>query len=169
MRELVHFGARGLAPDLWMLLSVALLVSGLGAVLPLLSGQMIDRAIPQGERGLLAQLALGMLFVTLATSVLSVVRNVAVVRMEGRMDHALQAAVWARLLTLPAGFFRQFGAADLADRASGVNAIRRVLSSSGIGSVLGLVNATAFLGADALSQCRSGGNRSGYHARSGGR
>ena len=143
--DLLRFGTRGLAPDLWMVLGIGLLVGVLGALVPLLTGQMIDRAIPQGERALLVQLGLGMLLLTLANTALSVVKSVAVVRMESRIDAALQSAVWIRLLALPAGFFRRYGAGDLADRASGIDAIRRVLSTSGIGSILGLVNAIAYL------------------------
>nr|UXE45380.1 vitamin B12 import ATP-binding protein BtuD [uncultured bacterium] len=144
--DLMRFGARGLAPDLWMVLGTGLLVSALGAAVPLLTGEMIDRAIPQGERALLVQLGLGMLLLALANTALSVVKSVAVVRMESRIDSALQSAVWIRLLALPAGFFRRYGAGDLADRASGIDAIRQVLSTSGIGSLLGLVNAIAYLG-----------------------
>ena len=42
--DLMRFGTRGLAPDLWMVLGTGLLVSALGAAVPLLTGQMIDRA-----------------------------------------------------------------------------------------------------------------------------
>ncbi len=145
VRDLVLFGVRGLGPDLWMLVGVGLLVGLVGAVIPLLTGQMIDRAIPQGEHGMLLQLGLGMLAVTLAMAALSIVQSVAVVRVETRMDEALQSGVWARLLTLPAGFFRRFGAGDLAQRAAGIHDIRLVVSSFGIRSILGLFSAVAYL------------------------
>jgi len=43
------------------------------------------------------------------------------------MDYVLQAALWDRLMDLPSGFFRKFGAGDLAERASGINAIRGLI------------------------------------------
>ena len=54
------------------------------------------------------------------------------VRIESRLDYVLGPRVWDRLLDLPSGFFRQFGAGDLAERAAGINAIRGVISRAGV-------------------------------------
>jgi NHLM bacteriocin system ABC transporter ATP-binding protein len=143
--DLVRFGARGVAGDLWTLVAMGLLTGVLGAAGPFLIGQMVDRALPQGERGLLLQLGLGLLCVAAAGVALRLVRSVAVVRVETRMDHSLQAALWDRLLELPSSFFRQYGAGDLADRAAGINTIRGLLSRSGVNGVLGAVSSLAYV------------------------
>src|SRR3546814_2486583 len=52
------------------------------------------------------------------------------------MDSSIQTAVWDRLLALPAPFFRRFTAGDLADRANSINAIREILKSTAVQSVL---------------------------------
>jgi NHLM bacteriocin system ABC transporter ATP-binding protein len=142
---LMRFGARGVAGDLWTLLAMGLATGVLGAAGPFLVGQMVDHALPQGERGLLLQLGLGLLCVAAAGVALRVVRSVAVVRLETRMDHSLQAALWDRLLELPSSFFRQYGAGDLADRAAGINTIRGLLSRSGVNGVLGAVGSLAYV------------------------
>jgi NHLM bacteriocin system ABC transporter ATP-binding protein len=144
-RDLVAFGLRGLGGDLRTVIGMGLLTGVLAAATPFLTGQMIDRAIPQAEKSVLVQLAFGMLAVTLAGAALRLVKSVAVVRVETRMDFALQAAVWDRLLELPPGFFRQYGAGDLAERAGGINTIRAVLSRNGIGGVLGVVGALGYV------------------------
>jgi NHLM bacteriocin system ABC transporter ATP-binding protein len=143
--ELMRFGARGVAGDLWTLLAMGLLTGVLGASGPFLIGQMVDHALPQGERGLLLQIGLGLLCVAAAGVALRLVRSVAVVRVETRMDHSLQAALWDRLLELPSSFFRQYGAGDLADRAAGINTIRGLLSRSGVNGLLGAVGSLAYV------------------------
>jgi ATP-binding cassette subfamily C protein len=52
----------------------------------------------------------------------------AVLRIESRTDGSLQAAIWDRLLSLPAPFFRSYVVGDLAVRAMGIGEIRRLLS-----------------------------------------
>src|SRR6185369_7831731 len=72
-------------------------------------------------------------------------QSIAVVRIESRLDYTLAAAIWDRLLDLPSGFFRQFGAGDLAERAAGVNAIRGVISRAGVGGILGGFSSIAYV------------------------
>jgi len=47
-----------------------------------------------------------------------------------------QAAIWDRLLRLPAPFFRRYTAGDLADRVLGINTIRQILAGAVVSSVL---------------------------------
>ena len=74
-----------------------------------------------------------------------ITQSIAVVRIESRLDYALAAAIWDRLLDLPSGFFRQFGAGDLAERAGGINAIRGVISRAGVSGVLGAFSSVAYI------------------------
>ncbi|HSK77367.1 MAG TPA: NHLP bacteriocin export ABC transporter permease/ATPase subunit, partial [Thermoanaerobaculia bacterium] len=66
--------------------------------------------------------------------------SLAVLRLGGKIDGTLQAAVWDRLLSLPVSFFRRFTVGDLANRALGINAIREMLT----GNVLTLLLAAVF-------------------------
>jgi NHLM bacteriocin system ABC transporter ATP-binding protein len=52
------------------------------------------------------------------------------------MNTATQAAVWDRLLNLPAPFFRQYSAGDLASRVSGIDVIRQTLTGVTISALL---------------------------------
>lgn len=144
-KALVKFGARGLATDFRVLLAMGVITGFLGAATPYLTGQMIDGAIPQGNRSLLLQLSMGMLLATFATAAFKVTQAFAVVRVESKMDYTLQAAVWDRLMDLPSAFFRRFGAGDLAQRAGGVDMIRSVVSRAGVGGILGSLSSVAYL------------------------
>lgn len=142
---LVRFGARGLAPDFRMLGMMGIATGVFGAVTPYLTGRMVDGAIPQSDRSLLVQLGIAMFLTALANAAFKITQSVAVVRVESRLDYVLASAVWDRLLDLPSGFFRQFGAGDLAERAGGINAIRGVISRAGVGGILGAVSSVAYL------------------------
>jgi ATP-binding cassette subfamily C protein len=61
------------------------------------------------------------------------------------MDYLLQAAVWDRLLNLPSTFFRNYAAGDLADRAFGINTIRKMVAGAGVASVLGTVSSVFYV------------------------
>ncbi|MCU0242820.1 MAG: FHA domain-containing protein, partial [Vicinamibacteria bacterium] len=142
---LLRFGSYGLATDFWTIITMGLITGALGAITPYLTGQMIDAAIPQGDRSLLLQFGLGMLLAAFATAAFKVTQSIGVVRVESRLDYTLQAALWDRLLDLPSEFFRKYGAGDLADRASGVNAIRGLISRAGVSGILGAVSSLAYV------------------------
>ncbi len=143
--DLVRFGMRGLAADLRTVLGMGIVTALLGVMNPFLTGQMIDAAIPQGDRGLVLQLGFGMLMAALATASFKITQAIAVVRIESKVDYVIQAALWDRLLDLPPNFFRTYGAGDLADRASGINAIRGLVAKAGVGAVLGALSSVGYI------------------------
>ena len=97
---------------------------------PVLSGRLLAQVIPRVDTPMWIAM-LGALFVgALSTTVFEIVRALAMLRIEGRVDERLQAAVWIRLLSLPVPFFRQYTAGDLADRANGIGLIRHLLTGA---------------------------------------
>ena len=81
----------------------------------------------------------------LASSLFDLTRNFTVLRLEGRMDAAMQAAVWDRVLGLPAPFFRDYTAGDLAMRSLAISQIREALTGSTLDSILsGVFSAFSF-------------------------
>jgi ATP-binding cassette subfamily C protein len=143
--DLLKFGSLGLRSDLWTMVAMGVVTGAFGAITPYLTGQMIDKAIPQGERGLLVQLGLGMLVTALASAAFKITQSIAVARVESKMDYSLEGALWDRLLDLPSGFFRKYGAGDLASRAAGVNAIRALVSRAGVTGILASLSSVAYV------------------------
>ncbi|HMA36425.1 MAG TPA: NHLP bacteriocin export ABC transporter permease/ATPase subunit, partial [Chloroflexia bacterium] len=134
--DLLRFGLRGTRADLNTILLMGLAAGLLGTLTPLATGYIFDQVIPNAATSLLLQIGLGLFLIALASTLFQITRSVAVLRVEGRMDGALQAAVWDRLLDLPAPFFRNYSAGDLGARAMGVNTIREALSGPIITSIL---------------------------------
>nr|WSX74579.1 NHLP bacteriocin export ABC transporter permease/ATPase subunit [Streptomyces sp. NBC_00899] len=129
-RGLLRFGLRGTAADLGRLLAGSLVAVGLGALVPLATGRVLGGYVPQGENGLIVQAALAVAAASVVSAAFMLVQNIAVLRLEGRIEASLQPAVWDRLLRLPTGFFAHRSTGELASAAMGVSAIRRVLSGT---------------------------------------
>jgi NHLM bacteriocin system ABC transporter ATP-binding protein len=145
VRDLIRIGVRGLAPD-FRLLGVMGVVTGLlGALTPYLTGRMVDDAIPQGDRSLLMQLGLAMFLLAIANSAFRITQSVTMLRINTRLSHVLGSGVWDRLLDLPSGFFRQYGAGDLAERAGGINTIRGLISQAGVTAILSALSSVFYL------------------------
>ncbi len=144
--DLLRFGLAGHGRELVLLALLGLGVGLLGMALPLAIGWVFDALIPGAERVQLLHVVGGLAVSALAVSLLEITRSFSLLRLEGRLGCALQAAVWDRLVDLPAGFFRSFTAGDLADRAFGVDTIRHDLSSS----VVTLLLTTLFGGANVV-------------------
>ncbi len=135
--DLVRFGARGLESDLWMLIFTGITVGLFGTLTPYFIGRIFDSAIPQADGNMLWSFGFGLFASALAGSLFKFTQGVATVRLQGKMEYAIQSALWNRLLDLPTTFFRKHSAGDLADRAAGVDAIQNLVAGAGIGAVLG--------------------------------
>lgn len=134
--DLLRFGFQSAwKSDFAIILILGLLGGLLGMITPIATGFIFDTIIPQAERAQLTQLGLFLLTSAAAGFLFQIARAIAMLRTESRMNVAMQAAVWDRLLSLPVPFFRKFTSGDLATRAGGVNAIRRVLSSTVMNTV----------------------------------
>jgi len=115
--------------DLFVLLIMGLLGALLGLVTPMAMGMIFDTIIPEASRSQMFQIGYILFTCAMATSIFEITRGFAALRLEGKIDAALQCAVMDRLLLLSPTFFRKFTAGDLAERTLGINAIRQVLSS----------------------------------------
>jgi NHLM bacteriocin system ABC transporter ATP-binding protein len=125
---LFKFGFRGTTRDLWAIVVLGMLGGLLGIATPIATGLLIDDIIPEADRGQLLQLSLALMASAIAVAAFTITRNIALMRVEGRTDAAVQSAVWDRLLGLPVPFFRDYTAGDLATRALGIDRIRKALS-----------------------------------------
>ena len=136
-RDLVQFSMRGLAREFRSVALMGICLGFLGTLTPLITGRVFDTAIPEAERGLLYQFGLGLFMVALGSAAFKITQNVAMLRVQSKMDYGAQSAVWDRLLDLPLTFFRKFSSGDLADRAAGVDQIRAIVAGAGVSAILG--------------------------------
>jgi NHLM bacteriocin system ABC transporter ATP-binding protein len=126
----MHFGMRGSGRDVGRLVAGSLVAVGLGALVPIATGRILGSYVPRAENGLIVQAGLAIVATTLVSAAFMLLQNVALLRLEGRIEAGLQPAVWDRLLRLPTRFFAQRSTGELASAALGVSAIRRMLSGT---------------------------------------
>jgi NHLM bacteriocin system ABC transporter ATP-binding protein len=140
MGDLVRMAFTGRRRDLATILLMGLAGGLLGLLVPILTGQVFGSVIPGADRSQLLQITLALIVTSVAGAIFQVIRSLAVLRLGGKVDGAVQSAVWDRLLALPATFFRRFTVGDLANRALGIDTIRNLLT----GNVLTLALAAIF-------------------------
>lgn len=134
--DLLRLGRRGLGRETALVLAMALLLGLLAMLAPLALGYLFDHAIPAADRGQLAQMVAALAGAAVATLGFSLFRAEVMLRLQGRMETAVQAAVWDRVLKLPARFFRDYSAGELAQRINAINHIHQELSGTTLGGLL---------------------------------
>ncbi|MFB7465232.1 NHLP bacteriocin export ABC transporter permease/ATPase subunit [Streptomyces sp. NPDC056224] len=128
---LLRFSLRGTLPELRSLALGGLAAVLLGALVPIATGQVLGRYVPNAENGLIVQTALALIATGVVSAAFMLLQNVSILRMEGRIEATLQPAVWDRLLRLPTTFFAGRSTGELAGAAMGISAIRSALSGVG--------------------------------------
>jgi NHLM bacteriocin system ABC transporter ATP-binding protein len=137
--ELLRFGAQGTRRDVWVLLGMGLLGSVLALAVPIATGWLVAELIPSQDVAGLVQLAIALCAVAVGAFAFTLVRDLAVLRIETRVDGVLSAAVLDRMLRLPVPFFRRYEAGDLARRALSLDAARQALTGVAASALLGFV------------------------------
>ncbi|GAA3980614.1 NHLP bacteriocin export ABC transporter permease/ATPase subunit [Streptomyces marokkonensis] len=129
--RLLRFCMRGTRGDLTGLLLAGLVTVGLGALVPIATGKVLGEFVPKAQTGLIAQVCLAVMLSGVVAAAFMLLQNLTILRLEGRVEAALQPAVWDRLLRLPTRFFTERSTGELAGAAMGISAIRRLLAGVG--------------------------------------
>ncbi len=133
LARLIFKGARG---DLVAIVAMGLLGSVVGTLIPIGTGFLFEWVVPRAEFGALAAVIGGLVLVALGAACFDLVKAIALVRLESRMEAGLQPLIVQRLLSLPVGFFRNFGTGDLTDRVLAIQRIRHLITGTAIISLL---------------------------------
>jgi NHLM bacteriocin system ABC transporter ATP-binding protein len=142
---LLRFGLRGARGDLWRIAFTGLLVAVIGLLVPIMTGKILGGFVPLAQRGLIVDGSILVIASGFVTAMLSMVQNIAALRLEGRSVSMLQAAVWSRVLSLPVTFFAGYSTGELGTTALGVNAVQETLSSVTTTAAFGLLTGSANL------------------------
>jgi NHLM bacteriocin system ABC transporter ATP-binding protein len=134
--DLVRMSIAGMQNDLSMIALMGIGGALIGMLTPVVTGILFDKVIPASDRTQLLQIGALLLVCATADAVFGAIKAIAMLRVEGKADAGLQAAVWDRLLALPATFFRGYTAGDLALRSTGISTIRQMLSGATVQSLL---------------------------------
>ncbi|MGW2211905.1 NHLP bacteriocin export ABC transporter permease/ATPase subunit [Streptomyces sp. NPDC001781] len=131
---LLRFSLGGTRNDLLNLLLAGLVTVAIGALVPIATGKVLGEYVPQARENLIAQVCLAVMLSGVVSAAFTLLENLTILRLEGRIEGSLQPAVWDRLLRLPTRFFSGRSTGELASAAMGISAIRRLLA--GVGPVV---------------------------------
>lgn len=126
--DLLKFALAGRKKDLITIFYTGVAISLLGMLIPQATAVVIDTAIPDANRGLIVQIALGLLAASAGAAVLQFIQGLASLRLQTLSDSYTQAAVWDRLLNLRVSFLRNYATGDLQSRVSAISHMRSLLS-----------------------------------------
>ncbi|MCL2000077.1 MAG: ATP-binding cassette domain-containing protein, partial [Planctomycetes bacterium] len=122
----------------WRIICLTSLLAGLlPLITPLITQNVFSSIIPIYDRQALGTVAQVMLVSAFASATVSFVRAVSCIRLKNRLGNMLEAALWSRLLSLPAAFFRNYQTGDLINRLQGAASISGVFEVAFIQMVFG--------------------------------
>jgi NHLM bacteriocin system ABC transporter ATP-binding protein len=132
-------------PDLRFIVGMAISAGLLTLVIPLATERMLGQIVPNALRGQVWTLGLSLLGVHVGIALFNLARAFTLVRLEGRSNASLQAAVVDRMLALPVPFFRDNPVGELAGRALTINAARAILTGAAAVTVLAGISSVLYL------------------------
>ncbi|MEQ9064551.1 MAG: NHLP bacteriocin export ABC transporter permease/ATPase subunit [Vicingaceae bacterium] len=139
VKELFKYSIDRDKTDYLVILAMALVVTLLGMLTPILMAILFDSIIPNATKNQLVYVAFGLTMAAIGAFLFDLTKSIALLRAESKMDQKIQSGVWDRLLNLPTTFFRDFTAGDLAMRSLSIGQIRRLLSGVVLTSLLSAV------------------------------
>ncbi|ORU00688.1 putative ABC transporter, multidrug efflux family [Anaerovibrio sp. JC8] len=108
-------------------------------VTPVITETIFQDIIPILDREGLVTVTQVVMVTSFTMAALSMIRAVAVMRISTRLDMAVEAALWGRLLSLPQKFFHKFTTGELASRMRGMEAVKDVVSGNFVGTVFNTI------------------------------
>ncbi len=147
LKELLRFIAG--VPDLTdylLMAAAALVVSLAGLLAPWITLFLFEKVIAEGGIMLLFSTGLFLLCASVGTLLFGAARTLVFTRIDTKLSICVEAATMLRLLSLPAGFFRDYAAGELSSRASYVNTLCSqlvdVILHTGLSSLFSLIYVT---------------------------
>ena len=128
--------------DLVLIALATLSVTLVGMLGPKLNNLLFSTVVESGSMRLLGAVAVFFVAVSLSALLLSAVKSLLMARINTKLSLSVQAATMMRVLSLPAGFFKNYSAGELSSRSQQIStlcsALVNAVLSTGLTSVFSL-------------------------------
>ncbi len=141
--ETMRFGFSGTRHDVIATVIAAVVASAVVMVPPVAATMLFEHVVPAGDRLNLLFVLVSLIALAFGQSAFELMRGLCVARIETRLDTAIQAALFQRLLRLPVNFFRSFSAGDLTERVLGIQEARQMITGATISGLFGTMGVIA--------------------------
>jgi len=150
-RDLLAFIITSLAfSDVVTVCAAALTATLLGMITPYAMRHLFTNVIASGATFQLLSVTVLLLGAAISSALINITNEVIVAGIGGKIDVSVQSAVMARVLALPASFFAEYSAGDLAQRLQNLNQMCAVVAGVIIKTGLSSLFALLYLGQIAL-------------------
>ena len=99
----------------------------IGVLLPALNQVIFSDVIVSKSINLLLAITFSLVCVKLSMTLMETIKELLMARINTKMSVSVQAATMSRLLSLPAGFFKDYGAGELSSRIQYINVLSSML------------------------------------------
>ncbi len=147
VHDLLHYMKDCLnVSDYVLLLLAALSITGVGMVMTRITKALTGPVISGGSIKMLIGIAICMVCTAVTTQLMTSVHSLLNTRVQTKTSLGIRSAMMMRVMSLPAGFFRQYSAGELTKRSASVNQlcelILTMMLGTGLTSVVSLLYIT---------------------------
>lgn len=133
------------AADVVWLLAISLVAGLLGMIMPAINQFVFNSVVPSGTSDQIFGICVLIAGTVVVTAFFELARSIWVIRIGNKLELLAQNAVWARIMTLPVAFFKQYDSGDLTQRAASINTICQILGGQLVPTVLSSVFSCVYL------------------------
>lgn len=146
VRDLLRYMVSSLtAGDAALYLGISILVTLFGLLIPMVNNLLFDTVIPSAQMSYLLPTLMLLISFSIGTSLLGVSRNFLSRRITTRIQLAVEPATMARVLFLPATFFKRYNSGELSTRMSALNTLCDQLVNAITGTLLSALLSLVYL------------------------
>ena len=121
----------------YLLVFTAALAATLLGLLPAWANKVAyGTVVPSGRASLVAPIGALLVGVAVSTALIGASRSLVMARVSTKLDTVCSAATFARVLTLPSSFFKQYSSGNLSSRVQNMNSLAQLIVSVVLGSSL---------------------------------
>jgi ABC-type bacteriocin/lantibiotic exporter with double-glycine peptidase domain len=145
--DLIKYMASSVAAsDIVMIVAATFAVTMLGMITPYATRLIFTSVIASGKMFQLLSVAVLLAGAALSTALINITSTILIARIGAKIDISVQSAAMSRVLALPASFFKEYSAGDLAQRLQNLNQICGAMSGIFIKTMLSAVFSLLYLG-----------------------
>lgn len=146
IKALLLFIAKSLTVWDYLYLAVIMFIAALiGMVTPYGTQKLFSDTIPTGKAWNILPIAVFMLSGLIASNIFNIAESIMNTRINQKMSVTVKGASMARLLSLPATFFREYSAGELSKRLENIEKLCTVLRETVLGSGLTAVFSIVYI------------------------
>ena len=131
--------------DVVLIIAATAAVSLVGLLIPRLSAMLTGPVLNSGRADALIGIAISMLCISFSSQLISSLSGFFNSRISTKTSIAVQASMMMRMMSLPAGFFRQYSAGELRSRSQSVDQLCLLLMGMVMGTGLSSVTSLMYI------------------------